>query len=422
MERTAELRDEWPIVAIQYSALASGAVSVEQLSRLIRLGPEDHFASADASGALLDQLHQMDLDAADEATLVEIVAAANRLAASATAVMNRAAGVLAERDPLNSPELAAHSATPDGEDPNAGCTAADELAPRLRWTRRATRDLTRRGQALSTYLMNTGDALSSGLIDSVRANALVDALQDVAWQVAMAVEDEVLPRAPYRTAGQIRQDVAKAIIAVDPIEAQHRAEARRRKRRVGRPRALPDETAAMTIEGPAADVLGLDVALDSAARAAKAEGDTRSLEQLRFDLLAAEGSAALARGSWTTGDGALPLASIGGRRPEVRVVVPLDQLLPQARQSDQDGTVSPDRAHGQPNAGTEGDAEPARATGPSGALAVPRLTGYGPITPTTARALAAGGTWRRLVTDPLSGQLLDLGHTRYRPSTALADH
>src|SRR5690625_4749312 len=187
MARTAELRNEWPMAAIQYSALASGAISVEQLSRLIRLGPEDHLASADTSGALLDQLHQMDLDAADEATLVEIVAAANRLAASATAVMNRAAGVLAERDPMNSPELAAHPTTPDGEDPNAGCTAADELAPRLGWTRRATRDLTRRGQALSTYLMNTGDGLSSGLTDSVRANALVDALQEVFWHVAVAV-------------------------------------------------------------------------------------------------------------------------------------------------------------------------------------------------------------------------------------------
>lgn len=439
MERTAELRDEWPMVTTQYSALASGDISLEQLSQLIRLGPEDHLASAAASGALLDQLHQMDLDAANEATLVEIVAAANRLAASATAVMNRAAGVLAERDPLNSPELAAHSATPDGEDPNAGCTAADELAPRLGWTRRATRDLTRRGQALSTYLMNTGDALSSGLIDSVRANALVDALQDVAWQAAMAVEDEVLPRAPYRTAGQIRQDVAKAIIAVDPIEAQHRAEARRRKRRVGRPRALPDETAAMTIEGPAADVLGLDVALDSAARAAKAEGDTRSLEQLRFDLLAAEGSAALARGSWTTGDGALPLASIGGRRPEVHVVVPLDQLLPPAREgsplrdgagdSAQSTAVVPPFGPvpgrddgGARDAETEAHTEPAPSIGCDGDLSVPRLTGYGPITPTTARALAAGGTWRRLVTDPLSGQLLDLGHARYRPSTALADH
>src|SRR5699024_5001346 len=60
--------------------------------------------------------------------------------------------------------------------------------------------------------------------------------------------------------------------------------------------------------------------------------------------------------------------------------------------------------------------------GPITPSPVPRLTGYGPITPATARALAAGGIWRRLVTDPISGELLDLGQRRYRPSTALADH
>ncbi|TRW42680.1 HNH endonuclease signature motif containing protein, partial [Georgenia yuyongxinii] len=49
------------------------------------------------------------------------------------------------------------------------------------------------------------------------------------------------------------------------------------------------------------------------------------------------------------------------------------------------------------------------------------LHGYGPIDPATARALALGGTWRRLVTDPLSGTVLDLGRTRYRPPTDLAE-
>jgi len=39
----------------------------------------------------------------------------------------------------------------------------------------------------------------------------------------------------------------------------------------------------------------------------------------------------------------------------------------------------------------------------------------------TAWALAAGGTWRRLVTDPASGTVLDVGRTRYRPSVGLAD-
>ena len=39
----------------------------------------------------------------------------------------------------------------------------------------------------------------------------------------------------------------------------------------------------------------------------------------------------------------------------------------------------------------------------------------------TAWALAAGGTWRRLVTDPASGTVLDVGRTRYRPPVGLAD-
>ena len=39
----------------------------------------------------------------------------------------------------------------------------------------------------------------------------------------------------------------------------------------------------------------------------------------------------------------------------------------------------------------------------------------------TAWALAAGGTWKRLITDPASGVVIDVGHTRYRPPAGLAD-
>ena len=45
-------------------------------------------------------------------------------------------------------------------------------------------------------------------------------------------------------------------------------------------------------------------------------------------------------------------------------------------------------------------------------VAVPTLTAW---------ALAAGGTWRRLVTDPASGVVIDVGRTRYRPPAGLAD-
>lgn len=49
------------------------------------------------------------------------------------------------------------------------------------------------------------------------------------------------------------------------------------------------------------------------------------------------------------------------------------------------------------------------------------LAGYGPIPAAVARDLAAGGTWRRILTDPASGRPLDYATTRYRPPTHLAE-
>lgn len=49
------------------------------------------------------------------------------------------------------------------------------------------------------------------------------------------------------------------------------------------------------------------------------------------------------------------------------------------------------------------------------------LDGYGPITPDVARALALGGTWSRLITDPDTGALRQVGTRRYRPPADLAD-
>ena len=48
------------------------------------------------------------------------------------------------------------------------------------------------------------------------------------------------------------------------------------------------------------------------------------------------------------------------------------------------------------------------------------LAGYGPLPAPLARTLAADGRWRRMILDPSSGHLLDLGHTSYKPSARLA--
>jgi hypothetical protein len=49
------------------------------------------------------------------------------------------------------------------------------------------------------------------------------------------------------------------------------------------------------------------------------------------------------------------------------------------------------------------------------------LVGYGPIPSDLAREAAADAVWKRLVTDPISGALLDHGRRVYRPPAALDD-
>jgi hypothetical protein len=50
------------------------------------------------------------------------------------------------------------------------------------------------------------------------------------------------------------------------------------------------------------------------------------------------------------------------------------------------------------------------------------LEGYGTIPGSMARQLAADGSWRRVLLEPVDGWLLDYGRTRYEPSAKLRDH
>jgi hypothetical protein len=44
------------------------------------------------------------------------------------------------------------------------------------------------------------------------------------------------------------------------------------------------------------------------------------------------------------------------------------------------------------------------------------LTGYGPIPATMARHIATNGTWRRLLTDPVNGTVLEASTTHHDPA------
>jgi hypothetical protein len=366
----------------------------------------------------------VDPASASDELLADLVAASERVAAWARASSAVLAAELSRRASMQTPVLKPRDAlTP------VQCTAT-ELSMRLACSPFAAARLTRMGRAMTGMLTSTGVAFANGRIDERRAQVITDALAELPGPVAWDVEDRVLERAGTRTVVEVRSDVQRALVVVDPAEAVARARQARRTRRVEAPRRQADGMATLIAVLPAPQATGIYRVLDAAARTARAAGDPRTLEQLRADGLC----------DLTLGDDLTPAdhpALLRGGRRSADQPTPItdDQTStdvtppPTGDRTPTDGVPVParDSGCGHDRPARRRPAVVTRLTMPLSTLLgvddqPADLEGYGAIDPVTARALAAGGVFQRMVTDPLSGTLLDLGRTTYRPSTALAEH
>ncbi|WP_413450019.1 DUF222 domain-containing protein [Georgenia phoenicis] len=454
-------------------------------------------------------LEVIDTADVDDYSLVEVVAAYRRMESWAAARTARAAAALSERPALNP----TWPGTVPGRD-RGECVVGEELAMRLRVSRQTALRIVSCGRGFGQLFQLTGEALEQGQIDYPRAQAIVRVLEDLPADVAMAAQWEVIDKAPGRTLRQLQNDLARAVIAVDPDDADERHRRARQKRCVYRPRPLPDGMAQMTAVVPAADAIALDLALDAAARSAKQDGDKRTLDQLRADSLGLMAYTALECGhigpdaalrvcacgvvaeppdAESAGTAPPPTAAPPGEAGTAHLptvsppeeastappppVSPLDEARtappPPAPPPVETSTAPPPTASPPPEATIAPASTPTTAPRPAtacppypghrlpggllptvrlGSLSgskvqvrvtvplgvflpepgeqspleritepVAELEGYGPVPPVVARALAAGGAWRRLVTDPATEQVIDVGRTRYQPPAAMAE-
>jgi hypothetical protein len=184
----------------------------------------------------------------------------------------------------------------------------------------------------------------------------------------------VLARAPGQTVGRLRESLRRAVLRVDPGAARAREERAIDTRGVEFV-PLADGMAGIWATMAAAQARAYFEGLTALAERAKAPGDSRTLAQRRADVLGDLGAQLLQRPD---------LPRRHGRRPHLQVTVAATTL------------AGLDEAPGE-------------------------LAGYGPISAAVARELAEDATWRRLLTDPVSGTLLDYGTTVYAPPQALAD-
>jgi hypothetical protein len=239
----------------------------------------------------------------------------------------------------------------------------------------AAQNLLKNAERLCQQLPASFTALAEGRISTAQATAITEASYELPDDALPEYETRVLRQAHQQSVAQLKRTARRAALQLDPASAERKHQRAVADRHI---RIAPAESGTSWLMAllPAAQAQLLYDRVDGAARLAPAD-DSRTLDQLRADALVN----AVLHGM----EGHLPTRQ--GHQPAITVTVALSTLVGQ-------------------------DEEPGW------------LDGYGPITAGYARQLAHDptGTWRRLVTDPITGQSLDYGATRYRPPRHLSDH
>ncbi|WP_442876036.1 DUF222 domain-containing protein [Amycolatopsis sp. NBC_01480] len=248
---------------------------------------------------------------------------------------------------------------------------AAELALELSVTeRRAGADVAL-AQALTTRLPETFAAFRRGEIDAFKARMVFEPTIALSDEMARQVDAIVSARLAGKNPSSLRAAVNRVVQKVDAEGYERRSRARRRDRNVCL--IHQDETmSTLLCDLPVEQASAIYTSLDQEARRLRRGGEDRTLDQLRADVLV-DRLLNRARG----GSGITPV-----------IYVYLDLLT---------------------LAGLNED--PAE------------LAGTGTIPAWLGRELAAepGSVWRRIITEPDTGQVLSVGRTRYRPPAALAD-
>ena len=162
--------------------------------------------------------------------------------------------------------------------------SADEVRAALVWTRRAADAHFWLAHDLISRLPAVFAAMDAGVLDEPRARVLSEWTTELSPQQARAVCDQLLPRAPGLTTGQLIEQLKKTIIAIDPEWARRRYEQAVAERKVVGYRN-PDGSANLSgLNLPVDRVAAACGRIDALARAVKRAGDSRPIDHIRADL------------------------------------------------------------------------------------------------------------------------------------------
>lgn len=255
----------------------------------------------------------------------------------------------------------------------------DELAAATRMSGIATSKRIAVARDLEYKLPTTRALLAAGVCSYQQAVVVSDECERLTIAQARDVEARALTRAHLQTPAQTRRSVRRAVAAIAPTEPEAVINAEFARRDV----AMCHDggvMATITATLPAPDAIAVWNALTACAQASANQhpNDARTMAHKRADALTAWAHQAF-------NDPDLPVMQ-GKKRLETQVVIDVATLFGLAE-----------------NPG--------------------EIIGYGPIPADLARQLAADSQcWRRLVTDGVTGHLLDYGPRTYQPPARLREY
>jgi hypothetical protein len=280
------------------------------------------------------------------------------------------------------------SSKPNGADPFFGVDDAEreDISTALRLAPTTAQSRIDVARTLVNHLPNTCSALATGEISPAHATVIAKetaaAIRDGLPESAIfEIEQRAIAHAEFHTPGQVANQVRTSIARIAPETFEETVARARDTRKVS---CYTESDGISTIVAilPAADAQIVMNSIESFIRAAtsdlaaESDSDPRSADMKRADALTAIASAYLSSSAEVVTPHRRPIS--------VNVTIDLPTLLGLAENPGQ-------------------------------------LAGYGAIPASVARELAADGKWKRFITDPQTGNLLDYGRQSYEPPQALID-
>jgi hypothetical protein len=360
----------------------------ENAMRLLSEERVREILDAPASIRSLVDLHEISVDSLSKASKLDYLAALQKQMGFLQEWSNRVMVSLAgadEADPFQPDDFRLI----EDED-------REEIAAALRVAPATAQLKLDSARMLANHLPLTAEALATGEISPAHATVIARETEravraGLAPDAIRQIEERALSHAEMHTPGQVANKVKALIAKISPEEFEEAVESAIEQRKVD---FYPESDGMATVVAllPAADALALRNALDAMAQ--------MSLQRDR-DVKAESDSAQLSRDDF--------MRSMDNRRADA-----LGELAAKAL-SDLSEFYKPQRKPVTVNITMDLPTALGLAENPA------VLSDYGPIPASIARELAADGKWRRFVSDPISGSLLDLGRETYEPPQALRD-